>query len=70
MVSGLRGFALLQGVRGRPAANVEALLDVIEAVARLAATAGSRLLELDLNPVVVTADSAYAVDSLIVLARD
>ena len=68
MVAGLRGFALLEGVRGRAAGNVEALLDVIEAVARLASTAGPRLLELDLNPVVVTELSAYAVDSLIVLA--
>ncbi len=68
MVNGLRGLALLEGVRGQPAADVEALLDVIEAVARLASTAGPRLLELDLNPVVVTDVSAYAVDSLIVLA--
>lgn len=67
MVSGLRGFGLLQGARGGPAANVEGLLDVIEAVARLALAAGPRLLELDLNPVVVTPDSAHAVDSLIVL---
>ena len=67
MVEGLRGYPLLTGARGRPAGNIEALLDVIEAVARLATVAGSRLLELDLNPVVVTRESALAVDSLIVL---
>ncbi len=69
MVSGLKGFGLLQGARGQPAVNVEALLDVIEAVARLAFAAGPRLLELDLNPVVVTPESAYAVDCLIVLGE-
>ncbi len=68
MVTSLRGYALLQGARGAAAVDVEALLDVIEGVARLAAAAGPRLLELDLNPVMVTADGALAVDSLIVLA--
>ena len=69
MVEGLRGYRLLTGARGRAVANVEALLEVIEAVARLAWNAGPRLLELDLNPVVVTGESALAVDSLIVLSQ-
>jgi succinyl-CoA synthetase beta subunit len=68
MVTGLRGYALLDGARGRPRGNVEALLDIIEGVAGLAAAAGSRLAELDLNPVVVTPGGAIAVDSLVVLA--
>jgi acyl-CoA synthetase (NDP forming) len=68
MVTGLRGYALLNGARGRPKGNVEALLDVIEGVAQLATSADGRLSELDLNPVVVTPEGAIAVDSLIVLA--
>ena len=68
MVTGLRGYALLDGARGRQRADVEALLDVIEGVASLATAAGERLAELDLNPVVVTPEGAIAVDSLIVLA--
>ena len=67
MVTGLRGYALLDGARGRPKGNVEALLDVIEGVALLATSAGGRLSELDLNPVVVTPEGAIAVDSLILL---
>src|SRR6185437_5585830 len=67
MVTSLRGYALLQGVRGAPEADIDALLDVVEAAGRLACAAGDRLVELDLNPVVVTPDGAWAVDSLIVL---
>jgi acyl-CoA synthetase (NDP forming) len=70
MVASLRGSALLAGARGRPPCDVEALLDVIEATARLASAAGGRIAELDLNPVVVTPDGALAVDSLIVTAAD
>jgi acyl-CoA synthetase (NDP forming) len=68
MVTGLRGYALLTGARGGPKADVEALLDLIEGIARLAMAAGNRLAELDLNPVVVTPKGALAVDSLVVLA--
>jgi hypothetical protein len=37
-------------------------------VSRLAAAAGPRLAELDLNPIMLTADGAVAVDWLIVTA--
>jgi hypothetical protein len=67
-VTGLRGYALLDGARGRPKGDIEALLNIIEGVARLATVAGDRLAELDLNPVVVTPKGAIAVDSLVVLA--
>jgi acyl-CoA synthetase (NDP forming) len=67
MVTSLRGYPLLDGARGRPKGDVDALLNVIEAVARLATAAGDRLAELDLNPVVVTPKGAIAVDSLVVL---
>ncbi|HVU72999.1 MAG TPA: acetate--CoA ligase family protein [Mycobacteriales bacterium] len=68
MVASLRGSALLAGARGRPHANVGALVDVILAVARLAEAAGERLAELDLNPVVVLPDRAVVVDNLVVAA--
>ncbi len=68
MVASLRGYPLLAGARGRARADIEALLDIIEGVAALASLAGPHLAELDLNPVVVTAEGALAVDSLIVMA--
>ncbi|MHB8328107.1 MAG: acetate--CoA ligase family protein [Acidimicrobiales bacterium] len=70
MVQSLRGHALLRGARGRPKADVKALVDVIMAVARLAAACGDDLVELDLNPVVVRSKGAVAVDSLVVTAGE
>jgi len=66
MVASLRGAALLAGARGRPPGDVEALVDVILGVARLAASAQESLAELDLNPVVVLAEGAVVLDSLVV----
>ncbi len=68
MVQGLRGFPLLAGARGHERGDVKALVDVVLAVARLAAACGDRLVELDLNPVVVRRHGAVAVDSLVVTA--
>jgi acyl-CoA synthetase (NDP forming) len=67
MVGSLRGAALLSGARGRPPGDVDALLDVVMAVARLAAACGEQLVELDLNPVVVRSKGAAAVDALVVV---
>jgi acetate---CoA ligase (ADP-forming) len=69
MVQSLRGYPLLVGARGRERADVKALVDVVLAVARLAAACGDRLAELDLNPVVVRRRGAVAVDTLVVTAR-
>ncbi len=68
MIQGLAGYPLLTGARGAPAADVKALVDVVLAVARLASACGERLVELDLNPVVVLEHGAVAVDSLVVTA--
>jgi acetyl coenzyme A synthetase (ADP forming)-like protein len=46
-----RGFPLLQGYRGRPAADVEALRDLLLRVSRLADDV-PEITELDLNPVI------------------
>ncbi len=66
MIEGLRGYPLLAGARGRRRGDVKALVDVVLAVARLASSCGDRLVELDLNPVVVLDRGAVAVDSLVV----
>jgi len=67
MVRELRGFALLAGARGRPRADVSALVDVILRLAELAQACGARLRELDINPLVVLPRGAIAVDALMVL---
>ena len=66
MITSLRGYALLKGARGRPPANIDALVDVVMSVAHLATACGDRIAELDLNPVIVNATGAVAVDSLVI----
>ena len=68
MIRELKGFALLEGVRGTPKADLQALTETILAVARLAADPGNRVVELDLNPVIAGPTGCVAVDSLIVVA--
>ncbi|MFC0534041.1 acetate--CoA ligase family protein [Phytohabitans kaempferiae] len=59
---------LLAGYRGDPPADREALLDVVEALARWAIGHAGVVLEADLNPVVVTPDGAFVVDARAVIA--
>ena len=61
---------VLQGYRGRPAADVEALRDVVLRVSRLA-EAVPEITELDLNPVMALAagNGCRIVDARIKVAR-
>jgi acetate---CoA ligase (ADP-forming) len=68
MIHELKGFLLLEGVRGTPKADLQALTETILAVARLAADPDTRVVELDLNPVIAGPAGCVAVDSLIVVA--
>ena len=65
----LRSAPLLIGFRGRPAADLDALVAAIRAVADYACENVGRLLELDVNPLLVGADGAMAVDALIRLGK-
>ncbi len=53
LVRKLRIWPLLAGGRGRPAADLDELADIIVRVSWLAATLKSRLVELDINPLLV-----------------
>ncbi|WP_141579003.1 acetate--CoA ligase family protein [Actinomadura sp. WMMA1423] len=66
MLAGLRGFALLDGARGRPRADVGALVDVIMKVQRMGLELDGVLSELDVNPLAVLPDGAVALDALAV----
>jgi acyl-CoA synthetase (NDP forming) len=68
MLRELRGYRLLEGFRGRPPADVDALVDLILAVSRLAIGTADAIAEIDLNPVKVRAAGrgAIAVDALVV----
>ncbi|MGR3889972.1 acetate--CoA ligase family protein [Pseudomonas sp. 1152_12] len=64
-VLSLRSVALLQGFRGREVADMDALVAAIRAVADYACAHAEQLLELDVNPLLVNARGATAVDALI-----
>jgi acyl-CoA synthetase (NDP forming) len=68
----LRVGQLLAGYRGRPAADVAALVATVLACTRYAAANLERLVELDMNPVIVrpAGSGAVAVDALIRLVEE
>jgi acetate---CoA ligase (ADP-forming) len=68
----LRCARLLAGFRGKPAADVPALVAAVLACTRYAAANLSRLSELDLNPIIVRPQGkgAVAVDALIRLREE
>ncbi|MBX3620410.1 MAG: acetate--CoA ligase family protein [Rhizobacter sp.] len=53
MAQELKTWPLLDGFRGRPKADVEALVDTIVAFSNMAAQLGERLVEAEINPVFV-----------------
>lgn len=68
MLTELRGHALLEGVRGAPPADVDALVEVVLRVQRMALELGDSLSELDVNPLMVLprGQGAVALDALAV----
>ena len=68
----LRAAPLLSGYRGKPAGDVPALVAAVMAVARYAETQANRLVELDVNPVIVrpVGSGVMAVDALVRLAEE
>jgi acetyl-CoA synthetase len=61
----LRCFALLDGYRGRPKASLESVVDAVAAVAAFAHANADRLVELEVNPLIVSAREVVAADALI-----
>lgn len=70
MIAELRGARVLDGARGGVVASRSALVDALMAVGGadgLLSRAGGEIVELDLNPVIVDAAHATAVDARVVL---
>ncbi len=67
MLDEIRGRALLGAVRGRPARDRRAIVDLLVRVSELAADR-PEIAELDLNPVFLLADGAAVADARVVLA--
>jgi acetate---CoA ligase (ADP-forming) len=70
MAQELKTWPLLDGFRGRPKADVEALVDAIVAFSAMAAQCGERLVEAEINPLFVLpqGQGVRAADGVAVLA--
>lgn len=71
MVAEVKGARLLEGFRGRPAADVEALVQTLVSISHLAVQLEGRLAELDINPLMVlpAGQGVKAVDALAVFRQ-
>lgn len=68
MLREVRGYPLLEGVRGQPPADVEALAEMLARLSVFAAENRGNVAGVDLNPVLVrpAGQGAVALDALIV----
>lgn len=68
MIREIRGYAMLEGVRGAPPADVDALAEMLSALSRFAAANAEMIDSIDLNPVRVLEKGrgVVALDALIV----
>ena len=69
MVSEIRGYNILQGVRGRRPSDIESIVTTLVKVAFLAHEFANSIAELDINPLIVLEEGngVKAVDALILL---
>ena len=67
MLDRLGGARMLEGVRGQPAVDRDAITAIVVAVSRLGVER-TDILEIDLNPVIAGASGAIAVDALVVVS--
>jgi acetyltransferase len=70
MIDSLKASAILKGARGRPEADLEALVDFLASVAQLAADGNGVIDQADFNPVLVypKGQGVVAVDALVAVA--
>ena len=61
MISNLRGYKLLQGIRGKEGVNIEKFIDIIQRVSALVEVA-PEIIEMDMNPLIGTPQNISAVD--------
>ncbi|MBA4701715.1 MAG: acetate--CoA ligase family protein [Ruminococcus sp.] len=64
MILSLKGAKMLQGYRGNPKCDIDALAEAIVSISNMACDCIDELLELDINPVFVRPDGICAVDAL------
>ena len=70
LIARLSGRKLLEGYRGAPAANLDALADAVVRVSELIADCATQVAEVDLNPLVCRPDGVLALDALVLKQPD
>ncbi|MEZ5649295.1 MAG: acetate--CoA ligase family protein [Burkholderiaceae bacterium] len=70
MIDSIRGRKVLDGLRGAPPADLDALAEALSALSRFAAHHADALLSAEANPFVVFDKGALALDAVIELAPD
>lgn len=66
MIREIKGYRVLQGMRGKTPVDIKALTDVILRISKLVTDHGDAIRELDINPLVVSKKGAKVVDALII----
>lgn len=68
MIEETRGYALLKGFRGKPAADIDALAGTLAQLSRFAAANADQISSIDLNPVVAleAGKGVFALDAVII----
>lgn len=65
MISEIKGYPILKGIRGRKPADINAIADVLVSVSEMAVK--ENITELDINPLIVGERGAIAVDARAIL---
>ena len=66
MINEIKGIKMLQGARGQPASDIDALADALVKLSVFAAANSEQISSIDINPFIVKETGAIAVDALIV----
>ena len=61
MIRGLKGYKIIEGYRGKPGVNEEALIDIVLQVCALL-DAAPEIKEMDINPIIGYGDDLKATD--------
>ena len=68
MIKEIKGYPVLEGVRGQAGVDIEAIADVLLKVSALVTNEDARIEELDINPLIVYEKGVKAADAMIVLS--
>jgi len=68
MIREIRSYPILKGVRGQPPSDEDAITDILQGTSRMLLE-NPKILQIDLNPVVVYGKGATVVDARIVLTN-